>query len=130
MSKAQLDELRNQEISGNKINNEHAVLNYIANNKHCTINDLIKNLSIQKVTIVARLSSLEEKGLIYKTGKVKENKRSYSTFIYEPNIEKQHYLTLKRKKFLKNKSIKSLLRFEDQLNITLVELLKSNYNGG
>lgn len=113
MSIAQLKTLEEQIDSGNITSNEAKILEHFILLEKRGESDILPNLHqkfyMSKSTIVARLSSLEDMGVIYKTGEVKETqdsiqrKKYYSFYKYEPDPLKQetNRINIEREKFLK-----------------------------
>lgn len=92
--------LLNQIESGKLHNDKARILNQVILSRGVTSYSLERRLEhIKPTTILARLSDLEDLGLIYKqsTRKIIGNEQPYSLFVYEPDENKQKQNALKRK---------------------------------
>lgn len=84
-----LKALKQQIESGKIITDAAKILNSIINN-HRTIKSIIPDTGIKESTIVARLSDLEDLGVITKSGTLKYNSIEYTIWEYEPDPIKQN----------------------------------------
>lgn len=134
MSDAQIITLKQQIETGQMETDAAYILDFIKkrtrNGVGTTLLELQANFTMAVSTIVARLSGLEDLGLIYINGKktyekpVVTKKRTFSLYYFEPNefVQSKNRDDVKKRKI--SKAAKSLLnRFKDDLNETLKEEL-------
>ncbi len=136
MSTAQIKTLMTQIESGDINSNEAKLLEHFIELEKKEQGDSLPKLhqkfQMSKATIVARLSALEDKGLIYKTGEVEKRKDSldrpvyYSVYKYQPDLLEQetnryNIDDAKYQKWLKS----GLKRFPHQMSDKLETLLQN-----
>ncbi len=129
MSQAQIITLNRQVDSGQMETDAAYILDYIKNSQGVVIPNLKSHFTMAVSTIVARLSGLEDLGVIYKhgtrdlvdpSGKI----RTFSVYHYEPAVFIQERNREKVKIVKMKKAAKSLYnRFQDQLSVELKEEL-------
>lgn len=73
--------------SGKRISLKNKILEFIIKRNGVTMHQIESLLGIKHETASARMSELEDQGLIYVSSTYNEGKRS--VWIFEPNIQKQ-----------------------------------------
>ena len=122
---AKIKTLLEQVEKGNLKSKRAEILDLLADEKPKTINDICYYISFKnRDTLVARLSELEDMGLIYKKGVKSLTDTYYTMYQYEPDETKQAELRnqVKLKKFeaWKKRGVK---QFSELLSDELKELL-------
>ena len=139
MSEASIHALKVQLESGKLKTDEAYVLSYIKSNtekgKGTCLIDMEERFAFKTATIVARLSGLEDKGLIFKDGTVSravwkntinQQQVKYTQYYYEPN----EFVQNKRRDDVRHIKMKQAARslynrFQDKLSMNLKdELIK------
>lgn len=119
MSSPKIEALLNQIRSGKMENDKARVLNFIQKNPHATIQDIEIGLNLYHETASARVSDLEDIGVIEvsKTGR-------YSHLVYQDDPKKQKVNAFLRKceKFERWK--KKIVKFEDLLTEDQLDFIK------
>ena len=115
--------LLNQIATGQIKTNEAKILNFIIENKGAHINGMRFGLNMQHQTLTARLSVLEDFGILYKSGTI--NNGNHSVWSYEPDEKKQAENSMKRQRQLFNIWRKQgILKYDKFMNAEMIEFLK------
>lgn len=128
MSSASIKSLLEQIESGQLRTDRAIILNYIKKNtekkKPTTVLDLRNRLMIPHQTMTARLTGLEDLGVIYKDGEIKVRDTNYCCFYFEPCTLKrfENIKKIRTEKF--EKWIKKANEFEDLIGRNKMNLLK------
>ena len=92
--KAKLLAKKENEESGNKANQKKAILDYAKKHKFFFIRELEEELNIARTTVVARVSELEDEGIVIKGAalatKYASAKQSHYSYIDDIDTRKEH----------------------------------------
>ena len=131
MSNAQIITLKKQIESGKMETDAAYILKFIIQEgkNGANLSQMEDTFTMKTATIVARLSGLEDLGLIYKQGEIEENGSTYSIYFYEPDefIQANNRELVRVNKF-KKVVVNLQKRFPEYMNEGIVRELDNAVN--
>ena len=111
--------LRKQVLSGKMASDNQRILEFAMSTNGFILPTLKIRLGMEKVsTVNARVSDLQDMGLLQAKGWAYNNDQKHSIFVFVANIEKRKELIAKRHKERADRWIKAGKEFEDYFTVT------------